>query len=154
MLKRILPLVAALMVMAAPLTAHAEYKFGTDETIHYIQDVGVTGPADEKLFLGYKTTVQNFLLGVYLHDDGYVLGERDDHTKYFPMPEGEELAGFQKNGYLPNPLPPYKIGALDYAVGYSLWIALPIIVLIYVIGWLRKRKTPAVADTGAPPSAA
>jgi hypothetical protein len=154
MLKRILPLVAALLVMAIPVTAQAALKFGKDETIHYIQDVDVTGPAGEKLFLGYKTTVQNFLLGLFLQDDGYVLGEREDHDRYFAMPEGEELANFQKNGLIPSPLPPYKIGGLDYAIGYSLWIALPIIVLVYVVGWLRKRKAPAVAETGAPPPAA
>ena len=35
--------------------AHAQYRFGTDEQIHFIEDVPLKGAKDEALYLGYMT---------------------------------------------------------------------------------------------------
>lgn len=153
-------LVFSFLVLAIGLVASSgaqAFMFGKDETIHKIEDVGVTGPAGEPLFLGYKTTTQYFIAGLYVQDDGYVLGMESDHGKYFPMPTGDELKNFQGQRLLPDPLPPYKLAALDYVVGYSLWIAVPIIVVVYLIGWMRRKKTAAAvagpAGAGGTPPA-
>ncbi len=147
------------VVLAVGLVASSgaqAFMFGKDETITKIQDVGVTGPAGEPLFLGYKTSTQYFIGGLYVQDDGYVLGMQSDHDRFFPMPAGDELKGFQTQGLLPDPLPVYKLATMDYVIGYSLWIALPIIAAVYLIGWMRRKKpaeatTESVASGGPPP---
>ena len=50
--------------------AHAQYRFGTDEQIHFIQDVPLKGAKDEALYLGYMTKTKNFLLGFSVEDAG------------------------------------------------------------------------------------
>ena len=64
-------------------------------------------------------------------DDGYVLGLQGDATGYYPMPTGKDLSDLQAEGVLPEPLPPYSISTVDYALGYSLWIFLGLVVLFY-----------------------
>ena len=66
------------------------------------------------------------------------------------MPKGEELAKFQAAGTLPSPLPPYRLGILDYVVGYSLWWGLALVALFWGIGAWRKRKAPEPANEAAP----
>src|SRR5215468_4630182 len=100
--------------------------FGKQETITCITDVTLKGGDDEPLCLAHKTTIQFFGGGVYLKDDGYVLGIRGKRDVYYHMPTAEELKEFQEAGTLPTPLPPYKIGAAEYLLGYSLWLALAV----------------------------
>jgi len=38
---------------------------------------------------------------------------------------------------------------IDYVLGYSLWIVIPIVALVYLIGWMRKKKAPAAAAPAA-----
>ncbi|MFL5150178.1 MAG: hypothetical protein ACJ8DN_18820 [Microvirga sp.] len=130
--------------------AHAQYRFGTDEQIHFIQDVPLKGAKDEALYLGYMTKTQNFLLGVSVEDAGYVLGVTGESGRFYHMPKGEELAKFQTAGTLPSPLPPYRLGIFDYVVGYSLWWGLALVALFWGIGAWRKRKAPEPANEAAP----
>lgn len=123
--------------------ANADLQFGKDETVHFLEDVKVKGPAGEALFLGYKTTSQFFLAGIYIEDDGYVLGIRSDHSKYFALPAGDQLKGFQSRGLLPDPLPPYTLGFFDYLFGYSLWLVLAFLLVWYLFDWVRKRRAKA-----------
>jgi hypothetical protein len=67
------------------------WKFGAEERIHDIQDVKMRGPRGEALHLGYKTTVQHFMLGMYIQDGGYVLGIRDDSQRYYNQPSDKEV---------------------------------------------------------------
>lgn len=127
-----------------PASAEAALMFGKDETIHKIEDIAFQNREGEDLFLGYKTTIQFFVAGLYLTDDGYVLGVRGEDT-FYPMPTGEELKGLQADGLLPDPLPAYRIGWFDYALGYSLWIILVGVAAFYGFGWLRKRARPPAA---------
>jgi hypothetical protein len=146
----------AATVVAAFLVSSGAAKaamFGTQEDIHPIQDIPYQVNQNEPLFLGYKTSTLYVFAGVYVKDDGYVLGVKSDSTHYYDLPTGDELKQLQADGLLPNPLPPYSIGIVDYLLGYSLWIALAIIVAVYVIGWLRKRGQPA-APTPSPPTPA
>ncbi|CAN5264885.1 hypothetical protein BH10PSE9_BH10PSE9_08980 [soil metagenome] len=142
----IVRLAAAFVVAAFMFASNAAHAamFGKDETIHFIQDVSITSQDNKPLFLGYKTTTNWILAGVSISDDGYVFGLREDHSKYIETTP-DEIAKFQKSGLLPDPLPPYKIPLIEYILGYSLWIVIPIVALVYLIGWMRKRKTPAPA---------
>jgi uncharacterized protein len=138
-------LLVAILCFAASTTAHAKVMFGKDDTIHFLQDVKVTGPNQEALYLGYLTSIQFFLAGLYVKDEGYVLGVKGDSKKFFHMPTGDELKGFQQRGLLPDPLPPYSLGFFDYLIGYSLWIVIAVVVLWGVFDWQRKRKAREAA---------
>jgi uncharacterized protein len=138
-------LLVAILCVSASTAAHAKVMFGKDQTIHFLEDVKVTGPNQEPLFLGYMTTMQFFLAGLYVQDDGYVLGVKGDSKKFFRMPTGDELKGFQQRGLLPDPLPPYSLSFFDYLFGYSLWIVVAVIVLWGVFDWQRKRRAREVA---------
>jgi len=104
--------------------------FGVDETIRCIDDVGLVGPADEQLCLAHKTAARIFGGGVYLRDEGYVLGvleEADDPepSEYFEI-SADDITEYQTEGLLPTPLPDYSIPVTDYLWGYSLWIVLAV----------------------------
>jgi hypothetical protein len=136
---RILSLVlGAMMVLGAMGAASAAGMFGTQEEIHKLQDVNITGQKGEPLYLGYKTSTLYVFAGVYITDDGYVFGLRDKSDNFITTTP-EEIAKFQAEGLLPNPLPKYSIGIVDLLLGYSLWIVLAIVAMVYGIGWLRKR---------------
>ena len=126
-------LVLLLMVFAGQ--ARAWTPFGTVEHITPIEDVGLKTPGGDPLYLGYKTSTVYFLGGVYVSDDGYVLGLRSEPKHYVDMPPAAMLADFQKQGALPDPLPPYHLDVSDYLWGYSLWIVLVPLVAGYLY-WL------------------
>jgi hypothetical protein len=133
-------LLVAILCCSAATAAHARVMFGKDETVHFVQDVKLTGPNQEALYVGYLTAIQFFLAGVYVQDEGYVLGVKGDSKKFFHMPTGEELKSFQQRGLLPDPLPPYSLGFFDYLFGYSLWIVIAVVVLWSVFDWKRRKK--------------
>lgn len=143
-MRRALFLTSILALILPPLhPAMAEYRFGEDQEIRFIQDVTLKGAQDEALYLGYMTKTMNVVAGAYVEDAGYVLGVKGESKKYYPMPKGEDLARFQSGGYLPDPLPPYRLSFWDYLVGYSLWWSLALVGLVWAIGAWRKRKTAA-----------
>lgn len=133
-------------------SAGAGMTFGAEESLHRLVDVEVVGENNEPLSLGYKTTTQNFLLPYTLSDDGYVLMPRDNSGNYYNMTE-EDIARWQANGSLPDPLPAYDISLLDRVLGYLLWPTLVVIALLYLVPWLRKRRARSVAADAPPPSA-
>jgi hypothetical protein len=101
-MRRGLLLVVAFFCLLMPArNASAAWQFGEDDTIHFLQDVTLKGANQEALFLGYMTKIQFFVAGVYVTDAGYVLGVKGDSKKFYHMPTGEELARFQKGGFLP-----------------------------------------------------
>ena len=145
---RLVLLVCLGLLAAAPVEAA---RFGTDETVHRIEDVTLKGPKDETLYLGYMTRIRWFLGGIYVEDRGYVLGVQGDRTRFFPMPQGEALKGFQQRGFLPDPLPPYSLSFIDYLLGYSLWLTLAGVALYCLVAKLR-RPGGAAADRTMPPT--
>lgn len=133
---KILLLAVLTMLLAAP--AHAKFEFGATESIRKIQDVDIKGTEGEALYLGYKITRQAILLPYTMSDDGYVLGVRENTQRYYPL-SAEQIAAFQNEGSLPNPLPKYQIDKLDWAIGHALWLTLPF-VLAAVLWPSRKKK--------------
>lgn len=128
-----------------PETSQA-FFWGEDEKIHKLMDIELNHPIEGELFLGYKTTSFFFGLGVYLKDDGYVLGVNDQSRKYIPMPSADELKIFKAQGLFPIHLPEYNISMIDYVWGYSLWVAL----LLSGIYQLIKHQLAQRKDLPAP----
>jgi hypothetical protein len=150
-------LVAVVSVFAgfAVAPANAAGKIGQEETIRHLQDVEVKGAQGEKLYLGYMTRTWNLFAGVWLEDAGYVLGVAGDSRAYYELVP-DELKRFQAAGLLPDPLPPYRLDALDYVGGYLLWW-----VMLASGLWMLGRKAfrrvftgPASNSTAANSSAA
>ena len=73
-MRRGLLLIVALLCLLPAQNAEAAFKFGADETIHFLQDVSLKGAKEEALYLGYRTKIQFFVAGLYVTDEGYVLG--------------------------------------------------------------------------------
>ncbi len=119
------------------------FFFGEQDDIHQIMDIELVGAENEDLVLGYKTHSYFVFAGVYMKDEGYVLGVKGNDSLYYPLPTGVELEQFQSFGYLPNPLPDYEIPLIDWLIGYSLWI-----ILIILISWvvLSGNKTEEKAN--------
>ena len=146
MTRHALGLVVALVVVAFAGQAWAWTPFGTDERITRLEDVGLTTPGGDALFIGYKISTVYFIGGVYVSNDGYVLGLRATPKYYVDMPPPDMLAEFQRKGMLPNPLPPYRMEFGDYLKGFSLWlVVLPIAaaylyVLFIIRGGGRRRR--------------
>ena len=110
-------------------------KFGLHESVHWISDTELKGPNGETLFLGYKTSTYFFLLGVYIEDDGYVLGVKGESKKYMSMPSSDKIQLAQAIKLLPSPLPRYSIDPVEYMLGYSLWI-----LIAGVVGWVAIKS--------------
>jgi len=93
-------------------------------------------------------------LPAYLRDDGYVLAEKVNSYKYYPLPQGAELVALQESGGLPTPLPHYQIPISAYAWGYLLWIALAIGVGMTWLGNVLKARRHGSLHSNLPPSIA
>ena len=127
--------------------------FGRDEKLTCVVDVKLQGGSGEPLCLAYKTTIVAFVAPLYLRKDGWVLGVKERPTqtrpdRFYPLPGPDEVKELQRGGLLPDPLPPYRIPALDYAFGYLLW---EVILLVAQWSWVErlvKRRRMAAALPG------
>jgi len=137
--------VMALLLVPFAQADAGSIRFGKDERIRFVQDTTLKSPKGEALYLGRMIRTQNFVAGYSLEDAGLVLGVKGASSKYYGMPVGEELARLQRDGLLPNPLPAYKPGFLDYVIGYSLWWVLAIAIGWFVFGPRRRSGTAARA---------
>lgn len=113
-------LVFVLSIFAMPSFAKGFGRFGLEDSMHIIQPLDFTFSEGEVLDLSSWTQTRYFVAGVYIKDKGYVLTVRNS-KKYIPL-DDEMIADMQKENLLPTPMPEYKIGLLDYLMGYSLWI--------------------------------
>lgn len=104
--------------------------FGKNERIVKLSEVEVKGGNGEDLFLAYKTTSLFFFMGVYITDDGYVLGVKGSVGSYYPLSEAK-IQELQDKGYLPVPMPKYQLPLSEWLWGFSLWILLVILLFIW-----------------------
>ncbi len=115
--------------------------FGWDDKITCIAPVGVKGENDEPLCLAYRTSKLFVGAGVYLKDEGYVLGDPGKKDLYYPWPDEAQVTKWQSAELLPDPLPAYSIPLVEYAFAYSLWI-----IIAAMVAWavaksaLSKRR--------------
>ena len=123
--------------------------FGTEDDLNCIVDIPLTGPNGEGLCLGFRVSMHFFVGGIYTKDEGYVLKIKNEKA-YYPMPNGQELAGFQRNSMIPDPLPAYSVPVWDYLFGYSLWIILGIMGAFAAIKYSLSRRKLAKLAAGEP----
>ncbi|MDR2151393.1 MAG: hypothetical protein LBO72_01110 [Helicobacteraceae bacterium] len=122
-------------------------KFGEEEKIEHIADVELKSPRNKPMALAQKVTTKWFILP-YRTTAELALTDRGETGRYYNMPEGDDLAGFQSEGLLPNPLPSASLGLLGILWGHSLWIAIFIIIASFVVPLLRKQTArPQAAQT-------
>lgn len=109
--------------------------FGWDDTIACLEPVGVKGEHDEPLCLAYKTSKLFVGAGVYLKDEGYVLGDPAKKDTYYPWPDEPQLTKWQSAGLISDPLPAYSIPIAEYAFAYSLWI-----IIACMVAWVLVKR--------------
>jgi tetratricopeptide (TPR) repeat protein len=130
-------LIASIAIGMTPAHA-AKLWFGTQDYLHNIQDIEVKGPKGEALYLGHKYSFHSFILPYQVTDDGYILGIRGEQRFY--RLDDSTIKSMQARGQLPAPLPTYQLSALDYAMGYSGWIALVFIIGLIPLSMISKRR--------------
>jgi tetratricopeptide (TPR) repeat protein len=142
---RLAPLIGALWLAASASPADAARMcFGTQEYLTPIQDVAITGPAGEALYLGYKHSFYCFVLPYTLSDDGYILGAKGGGNRYYRLDQAR-IAQYQASGLLPSPLPPYRLSLLDRVVGHSIWaVPVPLAGLVAYALWRQKGRKQAL----------
>jgi hypothetical protein len=72
---------------------------GHFQDIHKIVDVKLKGKNGNKLFLGYMTESYYIEAGLYIKDEGYILGVEGSEGSFYPMPTGNDLKYYQENGF-------------------------------------------------------
>jgi len=139
-MKHFLALCTLIFVGLISQPAEAKVLFGTKATVHRIADVSLKGPKGEDLYLARLSTMRFFLLGVYLEDNGYVLGIKGTHDTYYDLPSKPVLLAAQKTGLLPDPLPEYSFSLWEYLLGYSMWLFIAFLFVSSVISKRKKRR--------------
>ena len=135
------------LFMNTSLYAGIPIIHGHFQDIHKIVDVKLEGKNGDKLFLGYMTESYYIEAGVYIKDEGYILGVEGREGSFYPMPIGKDLKYYQENGLLPNPLPSYNIPIKDYIIGYSMWIILFLVGAYYIGTFVSKYKLKNINNT-------
>ena len=136
--------IAGFAILCPPDVEAAQFGFGDDGRVTPIQDVKLKGPQGEALTLAYKTSSKWFLLGLYLRDDGYVLGVKNEPGRYHAL-SGDQIERWQMSGLLPKPLPAYNIAMIDYVLGYSMWIVAGLVFFgLAGFGWAARSKKKRV----------
>lgn len=115
-----------LLLFSFNLVSAKKGLFGKSSSIKEIQELEVQGPEGQDLYLAYRTTSQFFIAGLYLKDEGYVLGIRGKYGSYYPLKQ-EQIKQMQKVGQLPKLMPEYNIPWQEYAFGYSGWLIIPLL---------------------------
>ncbi|MDR1889776.1 MAG: hypothetical protein LBQ81_10420 [Zoogloeaceae bacterium] len=140
-----LPLLALLLVFSA--SAHAaRWKIGTDERIDFIATTGLQTEDGKPMSLGHMVSTEYFFVPYSIKGE-LVLTARGEDNTYYPLPEGEELAKFQQDGDLPDPLPQPELSIFDQLFGHLLWMVIPIFVLAAFLRkfFAKKEKQPEAA---------
>lgn len=137
--------IAALSIFLGRPAEAGAMRFGSQDYLHKIQDIELKGKSDEELFLGHRTTIIWFVMGVHLIDQGYILGAKGKESYYDLTPEFIE--SLQTEKILPTPLPKYSIDIVDYLFGYSLWIFIVCAVVYMALKSYFKRKKTAQSES-------
>src|SRR5690606_8461044 len=93
-MRRLLTLISVFLVALAFALPAQAFDFGAEEKLHPLVDVELKGAEGEALTLGFKTTLNNFILPYSLSDDGYVLLVRGQEGQFYDL-EPERVAEWQ-----------------------------------------------------------
>jgi hypothetical protein len=121
----------------------AKVRFGDKESIRFVQETTVPTPSGEKLYLGRRVLMKQFVLPYLLVDNGYVLGVTGTNGDFYNLPQGDELKVLQLQGHLPNPLPEYQEDWFSLLIGHSLWILIGGLLVWFGIAMMLKKKRSA-----------
>jgi hypothetical protein len=143
----LLPVLILLAGLSAPASAAYPF-FGSKETIRVIMVTSIKGENGVPINLGRRLVLKAFLLPYNIEDGGFVLVAADDPKKFLPMPTGARLATLQANGFLPKPLPPFRLKMSDYIAGYVLWWVLLAVILlpVFVLKMLESKEVQGETD--------
>ncbi len=97
------------------------------------------GPNGEALFLGYALEIDYFLLGTKMVDKGYVIGVSGVRDGFYNLPDAQKIQAARRTGMLPREFPAYTISPTQYALGYSLWLAIAILCLWMLLANISKK---------------
>ena len=139
-------LLAPLLLALVHGQAHAAFKFGSSEKIRFVAATSLQGPGGETLFIGRMVTQRSFGLPYTIEDHGFVLGISGESKRYYPMPQGEQLAALQQAGHLPTPLPAFELDTLDLLFGHLLWITLLCLATYTAYVFARRPRQPAAPN--------
>lgn len=132
----------AAFTFALPVQA---FDFGAEEKLHPLVDVELKGAEGEDLTLGFKTTLNNFILPYSLSDDGYVLLVRGQEGRFYDL-EQERVAEWQAAGFLPDPFPSYEIPPMERIFSFGLYAAILLALPFYIVPAIRKRRARKLAS--------
>jgi hypothetical protein len=117
--------VVLISALSLPLCAIAgKVCFGSGEKLHYVANTALRDKDGEELVISRKVTTQCFLFPYNQSDDDFVLAVRGKPSMYYKFPSSAEVARLQEEGMLPNPIPEWEAGVLDFILGYFLWFFL------------------------------
>lgn len=133
---------ATLLFALVHAQAHAAFKFGSSETIRFVAATSVQGQGGETLYLGRMVAMRSFGLPYAIEDRGFVLGISGESRRYYPLPQGEQLAALQRAGHLPTPLPAFALDTLDLLFGHLLWLTLLALAGYAAYVYLRRARQP------------
>lgn len=131
-------------LLVSPASAR-RYRHGADEALHVIVKTGVVSSDGAALFVCYKAYTYYLLAGLYTTDE-LVLCEGES-KRYWVLPPATELAGMQKAGLIPDPLPTYTRPVMDYVIGYSFWLILAALLPLSLLLKQRKKSATKLDDT-------
>lgn len=133
-------LVGLLLSSAAQARHFGHFGHSENEYIEKIQDLNIPPQVfdGDTVFLAHLVNIHSlFFGGIYLDDEGYVLGSTNDPEAYYPL-EAKTITTLQDNQLLPATMPSYSISMQDYFRGYSFWVVFAGLIIFQ--RWYRKRK--------------
>ena len=121
----------------------ASYPIGPRESVTCIVDIPLTfdrgSSTPYPLCLAYKIETYDLVLGgVNVTDLGYVLAVKGRENTNYPMPSGDELAGYQAKGLIPSPMPSYSLAWHQVLFGDMFWLVLATVLTVTIVKKWRE----------------
>lgn len=142
---------AGLAALPASVASAGHLNFGAETVVRRLADVRLQNATGEPLYLGYKLTYQWFGLPYAVSTNGYALAVQGKPESY-PI-EKSRLLEWQGAGYVPTPLPEYRLTLADYALGYLAWLVSGALLMVYAARALietKRRKRTAARQAASP----
>lgn len=135
-------------------------RFGTEDKFYNIEPLQISPDQVEQevfppewgqgAYLASHKKVNWLFLGVGIQDEGYAVRLASGGDEYWPL-DKEQLALMRDLGVITEAEPIIELAPIEYAIAYSLWIALGVVALwgALTIGWTRMRSRAVAAEVQA-----